>query len=282
GRRVGAQPGLLGAREGGADAVEGAQIGEGVGTGRRADRRLIDEDHLGDALGTLDRPALARDADGLAPPFLEPAVEHVAHQRRLARARHAGHGDEAGEGDVDVEALQVVRRGAPYAQRETQNGLPPPGRDGDERASRQVLRGRRAAGGRQRGGRPGEHDLATPLAGAGPEVDYVVGGADEGGVVLDHHDRVAEVAQAVEDARQALRVAGVEADRGLVEHVERVDERGADGGGEIDALELAARERARLPVEGQVLEPYLDQVAEPAADLAQDQARHLLGQTFGQ
>src|SRR5438552_10621563 len=51
--------------------------------------------------------------------------------------------------------------------------------------------------------------------------------------------------RAVENARQALRVAGVEADRGLVEHVERVDERGADGGGEIDALELAARERAR-------------------------------------
>src|SRR5437016_14472015 len=73
----------------------------------------------------------------------------------------------------------------------------------------------------------------------------------------------------------------MEADRGLVEHVERVDEQAADGGGEVDALELAARERARLAVEGQVLEPDLDQVAEPAADLAQDEARHLLGQTFG-
>src|SRR5438876_6470755 len=74
----------------------------------------------------------------------------------------------------------------------------------------------------------------------------------------------------------------MEADRGLVEHVERVDQRAADGGGEVDALQLAARERARLAVEGQVVEPDLDQVAEPAADLAQDEARYLLGLPRGQ
>src|SRR5581483_715050 len=86
----------------------------------------------------------------------------------------------------------------------------------------------------------------------------------------------------VEDARQALRVARVESDRRLVEDVERVDQRGAECGRQVHALELAARERPRLPVERQVLEPDLHQVAEPAPHLAEDHARDLLGLPGGQ
>src|SRR5262249_51557680 len=44
-RRVATQPRLLGAREAGADRVEGTEIRDRVRSRRGADRRLIDQDH---------------------------------------------------------------------------------------------------------------------------------------------------------------------------------------------------------------------------------------------
>ena len=64
-----------------------------------------------------------------------------------------------------------------------------------------------------------EDDLAAEFAGSGAEVDDVVGGAHDVGVVFDHQDGVAEVAQFVEDADQARGVARVQADGRFVEDV---------------------------------------------------------------
>ena len=72
---------------------------------------------------------------------------------------------------------------------------------------------------------------------------------------------------------QPLVVARVQADRRLVEHVERADERRAERRRQVDALRLAAGERRRQPVERQVVEADVAQERQPAADLAQ----HLLG-----
>jgi hypothetical protein len=55
----------------------------------------------------------------------------------------------------------------------------------------------------------------------------------------------------------------VEAHARLVEHVEHADERGADLRREPDALPLAGGERLRAAVEGQVVEPHVDEEAEP-------------------
>ena len=82
--------------------------------------------------------------------------------------------------------------------------------------------------------------LAAELAGAGTEVEEVVGGADDVGVVLDDEDGVAEVAQVLHDADELGGVAGVQADGGFVEDVEGADEPGAERGGELDALRFAA------------------------------------------
>ncbi len=51
----------------------------------------------------------------------------------------------------------------------------------------------------------------------------------------------------------------MQADRRLVEHEQRVDERGAERGREVDALDLAARQRARLAVEREIAEPDVAQ-----------------------
>ena len=82
-------------------------------------------------------------------------------------------------------------------------------------------------------------------AGAGADVDQVIGGADAVLIVLDHDDGVADVAQAQQRADQARVVALVQADRRLVEHVADADQARADLRRQADALRFAAGERCR-------------------------------------
>ena len=82
--------------------------------------------------------------------------------------------------------------------------------------------------------------------------------------------RCCPVAQALEAVEQAVVVARVQADRGLVEDVEHAHQARAHLGREPDALPLAARERGAGAVEGEVAEADFEQEAQPLADLAQD------------
>ena len=75
-------------------------------------------------------------------------------------------------------------------------------------------------------------------------------GEDRVLVVLHHDHGVADVAQVLERFQQAGVVALVQADGGLVQHVEHAGETGADLRGEPDALALAARQRARTRATG--------------------------------
>ena len=80
------------------------------------------------------------------------------------------------------------------------------------------------------------------VAALGPEVDDPVGGLDHVEVVLDHHHRVAVVAQAVQHLEQQVDVVEVQARGGLVEDEERAP--GVALGQlqrELHALRLAAR-----------------------------------------
>ena len=69
-------------------------------------------------------------------------------------------------------------------------------------------------------GRALRDDVTAETAGAGAEVEDVVGVADGVFVVFDDEDGVAEIAQAHESLDEAGVVALMEADRRLVEHVE--------------------------------------------------------------
>ena len=69
----------------------------------------------------------------------------------------------------------------------------------------------------------------------------------------------------------------MESDARLVEHEQGVDERCPEGGGEVDALDLAAAQGARLPVEGEVSEADLDEIAKPRAKLLEKEGRRLAG-----
>ena len=119
-------------------------------------------------------------------------------------------------------------------------------------------------------------DVAAMDAGAGADVEHVVGGADGVLVVLDHDHGVAEVAQPLQRLQQPRIVALVQPDRGLVEHVQHAGEAGADLRGEPDALALAARQRAAGAREREIFEPDVDQELEPLADLLEHPHRDLV------
>ena len=77
-------------------------------------------------------------------------------------------------------------------------------------------------------------------AGSRTHVDHPVRRAHRVLVLFDHEHRVATVAQSAQRGDQAVVVAGVEPDAGLVEDVQGAGERRAELGGETDALSLAA------------------------------------------
>ena len=115
-------------------------------------------------------------------------------------------------------------------------------------------------------------------AGAGADIDEVVGGEHDGLLVLDDDEGVSLIAEAVHDADKAVDVAGVEADGGLVEDEKGAGEGGSEAGGEIDALDLAAGEGAGGAVEGEVAEADLVEVAEAGGNFREDE---LEGGVFG-
>ena len=199
----------------------------------------------------------------------ERGVEDVVDQRALAGAGDAGDGGERAERNADVDVLEVVVAGADDFEEGDR------GQDTGDRACRlsfrlllfvslspvpcplhpavrrhrdrllaaQVRPGDAAALFGDVRGRAVGDDLAAESAGAGAEVEEVVGACDHLAVVLDDHQRVAQVAELLERVEQPRVVARVQADRRLVEHVEHAAQAAADLAGQADALGLAAGER---------------------------------------
>ncbi len=96
----------------------------------------------------------------------------------------------------------------------------------------------------------GEGELAAVGSRLRADLDEVVGGAHDGLVVLDDDDRITQIGEAAEDADEAVHIARVETDRGLVQNEEGIGEGRAEAGGEVDPHGLAAGEGARAAVEG--------------------------------
>ncbi len=110
-------------------------------------------------------------------------------------------------------------------------------------------------------------------AGGGPEVDDVVGVLHELVVVFDDEERVALVAQGKERADEAAVVACMQADAGLVEHVEHAGEVGAELRGQADALGLAAAERVGGALQREVAEADVVEELQALLDLRHDVLR---------
>ncbi|OIQ93571.1 hypothetical protein GALL_245310 [mine drainage metagenome] len=266
-----------------AQGVEGADEAHRVGTRRLAHGRLVDEHHVGHLLGAQQAVVKAGLGRGFAERARQRRVQHIAHQGGLAAARYAGDGHHGTQRKFGGDPTQVVfpralqdepgrgeptRRVLARAARGTV-GLHPPlaAQIGSGEGVRQAQAGEVAL----------EHELAAVFAGAGPEFDQMVGGEHDLRVVLDHQQRIAGLLQAPHHAIQAMQVARMQADGRLVEHEKGLGERSAERGGEVDALHLAARKRARLPVERQVAQSHVQQIAQASADLVEQQAGRGIG-----
>ena len=136
-----------------------------------------------------------------------------------------------------------------------------------------IVAGRRPNGRGKTGDRAAIDDLAAGRAGAGTEVDNMVGAPDDVLIVLDHHQRVAKVAQILERPDQPADLARMQAERGLIEHIQGIDQPRAQDLGQPDALKFARRQRPHRAIEGQVIKPDRRQIAEPVFDLGQDGGR---------
>ncbi len=236
---------------------------------RAPDRALVDLDDLVEAVDPLDALVVARLRPHAVQPVRERLVEDLVHERRLARARDAGDGDEPPHGEVDVDALQVVHRRAADGEPAALVVLAPR-RDEDPPLAAQELPGDRAERRRDVVRGAVRDDLAPVLAGARPEVDHPVRRAHHLLVVLDDEDGVAHVAEPLERRDEASVVALVEPDRRLVEDVEDADELRADLRRQPQALRLAARERLRRAVELEVADADVLEERQPLADLLED------------
>src|SRR5664280_1044076 len=160
-------------------------------------------------------------------------------QRALAGAGDAGDDDEHAERDIHAHILQVVL--VRMAKLEPAGRRAGPGLEPGPVA--EMAPGERVAGPQALDGALENH-LATGSAGAGAQVDHVVGGHDHLRLVLDHQHGVALVPQLAKQGVHPLDVMGVEAGRGLIEDVGDIRERRADVADHLHALRLAEGARS--------------------------------------
>ena len=162
---------------------------------------------------------------------------------------------------------------APRRTRRSRAGRAAARGDGNGNLAGEIAAGERVGIGLDLGEHALGEQLAAELAGAGAEIEQMIGGAQNVGVVLDDQDGVAQVAQLFEDVNQARGVAGVQADGRLVEDIERAHQPRAERGGQLNALRLAAGERGGEAVEGEVFQADRIEKAEPLADLVRGWGR---------
>ena len=134
----------------------------------------------------------------------------------------------------------------------------------------QIAAGERVGRGHDLGGRALGDDVSAEAAGAGAEVEDIVGRADGVFIVLDDEDGVAEIAEADEGLDEPAVVPLMKADGGLVEDVEDTAEAGANLRGEADALAFAAGEGGGVAIEREISEADGAEEFETLDDLVLD------------
>ena len=198
-------------------------------------------------------------------------VERLDQEGRLAAARNAGDGGEDAERDLGRDVLQIVAARADDLDLACPSSAcgarpaprPPSSPDRYWPVSEfglAMISARRALG----------DDLAAMDAGGRADIDDIIGRQDRVLVMLDDDHRIADIAQVLQRIEQAGIVALVQADRRLVEHVEHAGQAGADLRGKPDALALAARQRAGIARQRQIIEPDIVEEAQPLADFLED------------
>ena len=101
------------------------------------------------------------------------------------------------------------------------------------------------------------NDPPPVFARAGTEFDDLVGRAQYRFFVIHDDDRIAAVAQSANRFREPLGVVRMQPVRRFVEHVEHIDQIGAERGRQFNAAAFAGTERLERPFERQVSKPHV-------------------------
>ena len=190
-------------------------------------------------------------------------IEDVGHERALARAGDAGHGDEAAERERRVDAAEVVLAG-PADDERLAVALPPlgPG-SGTARSPRRkapvIERGsaRTASSGPLAMISPPCSPAPGPMSRTQSAVRIVSSSCSTTRTVLPRSRSRVSVAMSLALSRWWSPI-----DR-LVEDVQDAHQGRPDLGREADPLGLAARQGDARPVDGQVVQADVDEEAEP-------------------
>ena len=264
-----------------AQLVECADIAGRVRTRGLADRRLVNENRIGQPIGAEQAFMNAWRLGGAAEMPCQRRIEQVLHQGALARARHTGHHHQALQRKLDRQVFQVMFGRAGQDQPRIARFDRPLQAHADMLAGAHIGTGQ-GIGRANRIRRTVKNDLSATLAWAGAHVDQPVGRQHHRRVMLDHDQRIAGVAQALHRLDDAVHVARMQADARLVEHKQGVDQRRAKRRCQVDPLHLAAAERAALPIQRQIADADIAEVFQPLADLVEQQLQGIVEQAARQ
>ena len=232
------------------------------------DRRLVDAHDLVHVLDAVDAVVIAGQRARVDESLPERLVQNVRDERALARAGRARDRDHLPERNRHGQRLEIVLAGAANDQR-LAVALPALRRHRDRARAREELTRWRRFALEQVVDRPLRHHASAVHAGARPHLDDVIGGANRVLVVLDDDHGVADVAKPL-DRRDHLDVVfRMQPDARLVQHVEHAHQARADLRRQTDPLRLAARQRARSPVEAEIVQADAEQQIQPAANVIQ-------------
>ena len=126
-------------------------------------------------------------------------------------------------------------------------------------AARQILSCQRIGRLQNIGASALRHDAATVHASTGPHVNHMVGNANHVFVVLHHQHAVADVAQMLEGANEAVVVALMQTNARLVEHIHHTREARANLAGQSNALRFTTRQGIGTAVEAQIVQTHVVQ-----------------------
>ena len=223
-RAVAARLGIRRLGEQVADVVEHTCIGRRIGARRASDGRLVNVDDL---IQILDADEfVVRACTGLRAVQLrcQLLIQDLIDKRGLARAGNTRDTGQRAERDGEVRVLEVVHRTALDRDALAVAFAPDFGHR-NEFFARKVLSGDGFITFQQLVYRALEHDLAAVAARARADIHNVVSCKHGVLVVLDHDERVAEVAQPPQGRKQLVVVALVQTDGRLVEDIQHAHQR---------------------------------------------------------
>src|SRR5207248_8234578 len=119
--------------------------------------------------------------------------------------------------------------------------------------------------------------VAPPFAATRPNIDQVVGCADDLFIVLDHKQGVALIAQVVHHSHEPPNVARMQSDARFIHDEERVYKRCAEAGGEIDPLHFAAAQRPSGTIERKITHADFTEITESRANFVAQHFRGRIG-----